>query len=152
MKKLDTEIFDDTDHVIQPKSKKTVSERTASAKKMGEPSMWAIIGIVFFCVIIVLMIVYNREKEKPDSPQAYVAAKFSQLFNVQEWKQGMGPKPLLYHPAALNAPVWMPLPGKTSQQQPVNQGARTGTPLQTCPAGTTAIQQSPNYNTLAAGG
>ncbi|MBF0376898.1 MAG: hypothetical protein HQK72_05400 [Desulfamplus sp.] len=112
---IDDEIFDDIDEIIQPKSKKNKPEQ-----EMGEPSMWAIIGTVFLCVVIILMIVYNREKEKPDSPQAYVAAKFSQLFNIQEWKPGMGTQPLLYHPAAFNAPVqnnstvWKPLPNRGS--------------------------------------
>ncbi|MBF0413931.1 MAG: hypothetical protein HQK70_14645 [Desulfamplus sp.] len=112
---IDDEIFDDIDDTIEPKSKKKKPEQ-----EMGEPSMWAIIGTVFLCVVIILMIVYNREKEKPDSPQAYVTAKFSQLFNIQEWKPGMGTQPLLYHPAAFNAPVqnnspvWKPLPNRGS--------------------------------------
>ncbi|MBF0241706.1 MAG: hypothetical protein HQK64_04420 [Desulfamplus sp.] len=109
MKKVDIDTLDDFDDDL---------ESPLSEEKMGERTVWAIIGTVFLCLVIVLMIVYNREKEKPDSPQAYVAAQFSQLFNIQEWQPGMGTQPLLYHPAALNSPVWMPLPGRSGAVQP----------------------------------
>lgn len=120
--------------------------------EMGERAMWATIGVVFLCVLVVLLIVYNREKEKPNSPQAYVAAKFSQLFNVQawqhgniqEWQPGMGQQPLLYHPAAVSgSPVWMPLPDR-SVVYPQNSGiVGAGNTLQSCPAGTGSTQSCP---------
>ena len=112
--------------------------------EMGERAMWATIGVVFLCVLVVLIIVYNREKEKPNSPQAYVAAKFSQLFNVRDWQSGMGQQPLLYHPAAVsNSPVWMPLPGR-SVVYPQNSGiGGAGNTLQSCPAGTGSTQSCP---------
>lgn len=83
-------------------------------KPMSEQNKWWIIGIVFLSLVIVLGIVYKREKEKPDSPHALVAAGFAQMFSAQEWKPGMGKKPLVYHPAASNTPVWRPLPGRSA--------------------------------------
>jgi len=83
-----------------------------SDQSNDEPKMWLIIGAVFLSLVLVLGIVYKREKEKPHSPHALVAAGFSQLLNIKEWKPGMGTKPLVYHPAAATAPVWRPLPGR----------------------------------------
>jgi len=82
-------------------------------KPMSEQNKWWIIGMVFLSLVIVLGIVYKREKEKPHSPHALVAAAFAQMFTVPEWKPGMGQKPLMYHPAAANTPVWKPIPGRS---------------------------------------
>lgn len=70
-----------------------------------------LIGVVFLVVLAVLVIVFNHDRVKPKTPQAMVAAAFSQMFTVKEWKPGMGKQPLAYHPAAFNKLVWRPLPG-----------------------------------------
>ncbi|SLM32736.1 Magnetosome protein MamI with additionnal 2 TM helixes [Desulfamplus magnetovallimortis] len=77
---------------------------------MNDRTIWFIIGIVFLCLSIVLAVVYNRDKAKPDSPHAMVAAGLTRIFQIQEWKPGMGKQPLVYHPAAATTPVWRPLP------------------------------------------
>ena len=104
-------------------------DRNASS----EWTIWLWIAIVFLGVLGALMGTYIHEKTKPDSPHALVAAAFNQMIVAQEWRPGMGPKPLVYHPAAFsfgvkewqpgmgsqplmyhpagaNSPVWKPLP------------------------------------------
>ncbi len=71
---------------------------------------WVPIGIVFVCILLVLVIVFNHDKEKPRSPQEAVAAAFSQIFSPNEWQPGMGQKPLMYHPAGFQSLTWKPLP------------------------------------------
>jgi hypothetical protein len=71
--------------------------------------VWILVACVFCAVLLVLVTVFDHEKGKATSPQALVAAAFSQSLTIQEWKPGLGPKPFLYHPAAANAPVWQPL-------------------------------------------
>ncbi|NVM57906.1 MAG: hypothetical protein HWN51_07290, partial [Desulfobacterales bacterium] len=69
---------------------------------------------VFLCVLLVLIAVFNHDKEKPQSPQALVAAAFGDTFRVKEWKPGMGPKPFMYHPAGFNSLCGvLSLPGPT---------------------------------------
>lgn len=63
--------------------------------------------LVFFIVAATLAYVLNVAKQKPESPQALVAAAFNLTITAPtEWKPGMGPKPLIYHPAATPAPQW----------------------------------------------
>lgn len=66
--------------------------------------------MVFACVMLVLVIVFTHDMEKPRSPQAAVAAGFNQLFSVGEWKSGNGPEPFIYHPAGFDRLTWKPLP------------------------------------------
>ncbi|MBF0226385.1 MAG: hypothetical protein HQK76_13100 [Desulfobacterales bacterium] len=68
-------------------------------KKLNDKKVWISIIIVFIFVLGILVVTYNHSKEKPDSPQAVVAAAFNQLFSAKEWQPGMGTKPLIYHPA-----------------------------------------------------
>ena len=79
----------------------------------SDRTIWFLVGAVFLCVILVLIAVFNHDREKPKSPQALAAAAFNQAFTMQEWKPGMGKKPFLYHPAGFNQPVWKPLPVRT---------------------------------------
>lgn len=108
---------------MNPKDHNSVSDRAA----------WLWIAIVFLGVLGVLVWIYIHEQTKPDSPHALVAAAFNQMIIAQEWQPGMGPKPLvyhpatfsfsvkewqpgmgsqplMYHPAAANSPAWKPLP------------------------------------------
>ena len=81
----------------------------------GDQTVWVLVGAVFLSVLLVLITVFNHDKEKPKSPQALVAAAFSNVntFNVKEWKPGMGSRPFMYHPAGFNSLVWRPLPPRT---------------------------------------
>ena len=78
-----------------------------------EWAIWLWIAIVFLVVLGVLFGIYSHEKLKPDSPHALVAAAFNQMVIAQEWQPGMGPQPLIYHPAATNSSVWRPLPPRS---------------------------------------
>ena len=89
--------------------------RIAASEALSDRSIWFLVGSVFVCVLIVLIIVFKHDKEKPKSPQALVAAGFNQMFPVKEWKAGMGKKPFMYHPAALDKLVWQPLPLRKTQ-------------------------------------
>jgi hypothetical protein len=92
-------------------------------------TIWFLVGAVFFCVLLVLIAVFNHDREKPKSPQALVAAAFTQALTVKEWKPGMGPKPFMYHPAGFNSLAWRPLPprpGAGLQWNPVAQQALPG--------------------------
>ena len=91
----------------------------------------AITGLVFLCLIIVLGVVYNRDKEKPDSPHAMVAAGFTRMLQIQEWKPGMGTQPLVYHPAAATSPMWRPLPSGWTSRAGAQPGSTTVLPAQT---------------------
>ncbi len=75
---------------------------------LTERTVWFLIGSVVLCVLIVLLIVYKHETEKPRSPQALAAAAFSQFLGVKEWQPGMGKQPFMYHPAALRVKEWKP--------------------------------------------
>jgi len=77
---------------------------------ISNQTIWFLVVIVFVSIMVCVYIVFTHDKVKPNSPQSLVAAAFNQLFTIQEWKPGMGPKPLLYHPAAFKEPVWKPLP------------------------------------------
>ena len=96
----------------------------AARDALSDRAVWFLVGGVIFCVLLVLVLVFYHEKNKPDSPQALVAAGFNQLFNVKEWKPGMGKKPFMYHPAGFENPVWRPLPMRTST--PVYNQPTTG--------------------------
>jgi len=82
---------------------------------LSNRTIWLLVGAVFACVILVLVIVFNHDMEKPKSPQAAVAAAFSQMFSVNEWKPGMGQTPLMYHPAGFDRLIWKPLPQRQGQ-------------------------------------
>jgi hypothetical protein len=77
---------------------------------LSERTIWLLVSVVFACVMLILLIVFTHDMEKPKSPQAAVAAGFNQMFSAGEWKPGMGPKPLLYHPAGFDRLIWKPLP------------------------------------------
>ncbi len=81
-----------------------------SPNTMSHRSVWLSIGVVFVCILLVLFIVFNHDREKPRSPQEAVAAAFSQMFPINEWQPGMGKQPLMYHPAGFNSLTWKPLP------------------------------------------
>jgi len=77
---------------------------------------------VFAVLVLIVVVVLSNAKKKPQSPQALVAAALTRPIVAPglEWKPGMGPQPLIYHPAALTQPSWQPLPGQTStvREQP----------------------------------
>jgi hypothetical protein len=77
---------------------------------LSDRAIWIWIVVVFVCVLGALISIYIHEKAKPDSPHALVAAAFNQMRMTQEWQPGMGPKPLVYHPAAFTfgAKEWQP--------------------------------------------
>ncbi|HUV49766.1 MAG TPA: hypothetical protein VMW78_01925 [Anaerolineae bacterium] len=77
---------------------------------LNDRTICLLIGVVFLMVLAVLAIVFSHDRVKPKTPQAMVAAAFSQMF-INEWKPGMGKQPLAYHPAAFNNLVWRPLSG-----------------------------------------
>ena len=89
--------------------------RVAAIEALSDRSIWFLVGSVFVCVLIVLIIVFKHDKEKPKSPQALVAAGFNQMFPVKEWKAGMGEKPFMYHPVGFKGMVWKPLPLRPRQ-------------------------------------
>ena len=102
---------------------------------------WLMIGVVFLCVLLVLIIVSIHQKEKPESPQALAAAAINQILPLKEWKPGMGKKPFMYHPAGFNRLVWRPLPLRPVQlgQQlgpgPCPWPQDSGRPLNSAPMG-----------------
>jgi len=59
---------------------------------------------VMTVVVIMVAFVVDKAKQKPQSPQAMMAAA------IREWAPGMGPQPFMYHPAAQTTPAWQPLP------------------------------------------
>ncbi|MFH1489209.1 MAG: hypothetical protein ABII06_09910, partial [Pseudomonadota bacterium] len=77
---------------------------------LSDRAVWFLVGLVVLCVLLVLVVVFRHDEEKPKSPQALAAAAFSRMFSVQEWKQGTGKQPFMYHPAGFQRPVWKPLP------------------------------------------
>ena len=77
---------------------------------LSNRTVWLLVGVVFACVLLVLVTVFNHDMEKPKSPQAVAAAGFNQLLSTREWKPGMGPKPFMYHPAGFDRLIWKPLP------------------------------------------
>ena len=87
-------------------------EAEKSAQVSQDRLVWMIVGIVSLVIFGILFGVLDHAIDKPTSPQALVAAAFNlPSLTVQEWKPGMGPQPLIYHPAAFHAPVntWTPL-------------------------------------------
>ncbi len=40
----------------------------------SDRTVWFLVGAVFLCVLLVLVAVFNHEREKPKSPQALAAA------------------------------------------------------------------------------
>ena len=82
---------------------------------LSDRAIWFLVGSVFFCVLLVLVIVFSHNREKPESPQALVAAAFNQVFPIQEWKPGMGKQPFMYHPVGFKGMVWRPLPLRPRQ-------------------------------------
>ena len=71
------------------------------------------IASVFILVLVILVVVFSHEKEKPHNPEEFAATAFNRMFSVQEWQPGMGVKqPIVYHPAGLNRLTWQPLPAQ----------------------------------------
>lgn len=100
--------------------------------RLTDRAVWFLVGSVIFGVLLVLLIVFNHDEEKPRSPQGVAAAAFNRIFSVKEWQPGMGKKPFMYHPAGFEKPAWQPLP--TQSASPLNQppgrgGATYGAPL-----------------------
>jgi hypothetical protein len=74
-----------------------------------EWASWFAVGVVLCCVCIVLLVVFRHDKGKDSRASALTAAALSQSLGVREWKPGMGQRPLIYHPAGLQSPLWQPL-------------------------------------------
>ena len=89
--------------------------RRAARDALSDRTIWLLIGTVVLCVLLVLVVVFYHEREKPSSPQALVASAFNQALTVKEWKPGMGSNPFMYHPAAVDQLVWQPLPARHVQ-------------------------------------
>ncbi len=85
-------------------------------KRLGDQAAWLWIIGVFVCLIVILVMVYSHDKEKPQSPHALVAAGFNQMFPIQEWSPGMGKKPFVYHQAAAIRREWKPLPPRAGMK------------------------------------
>ena len=97
----------------------------ATKEALNDRTTWFLVGAVFLCVLLVLVIVFSHNREKPESPQALVAAAFNQQpFSVKEWKPGLGKKPFVYHPAGGRGLAWRPLP-----LRPARLGPQTGSDL-----------------------
>lgn len=92
----------------------------ATKGALSDRTVWLLVGLVVLCVLIVLTVVFKHEEVKPKSPQALAAAAFNQIFAVQEWKPGMGPQPLMYHPAGFDTLTWRALPTGRATPQPQN--------------------------------
>ena len=108
----------------------------AARDALSDRATWLMAGVVFLCVLLVLIIVSIHDKEKPESPQALVAKAINQIVALKEWKPGMGKKPFMYHPAGFNALVWRPLPLRRQLGPgpcPSPQGS--GSPLNRAPMG-----------------
>ena len=104
----------------------------AAKDSLSDRTIWFLVGLVMLCVLLVLIVVFKHEEEKPKSPQALAAAALNQIFNVQEWKPGMGKRPVMYHPAGFDRLVWKPLPVRTANPFPQNQvqgGSLNWTPM-----------------------
>nr|MBF0220780.1 hypothetical protein [Desulfobulbaceae bacterium] len=65
---------------------------------------WLIITLASVIIFGVVFSVLDHARKKPMSPQELVAAAFTQPITAPtlDWKPGMGPQPLIYHPAAAN--------------------------------------------------
>jgi len=75
----------------------------------GDRSLW-LIALVAVVIAGITLSVLNRARTKPRSPQELVAVTLRQVMAVQEWQQGQGPRPLIYHPAAVTSnwqPFWL---------------------------------------------
>lgn len=103
---------------------------------MSNRNVIILIGAVMAVVFLMVFVVLSKAKQKPQSPQAMVAAALNSFFTTQEWQPGMGPQPFLYHPAAQNQPAWQPLPGQAQALAPV------ATPMQVWPAPVAAPAQA----------
>ena len=99
-------------------------------KEPGEGTVWMLIVIAFLILSGTLVIVFYHDKSKPQSPNALVAAGFTQMFTVKEWAPGIpGPQPLMYHPAGIQQPVWRQIPampGQTAVSQPAGNSGTNG--------------------------
>ena len=103
--------------------------RIAAKDALSDRTIWMLVGAVFLCVLLIIVIVILHDREKPKSPQAVAAAAFNQLFTTKEWKPGMGPKPFMYHPAGFHQPVWQPLPQRAGPSgQVIRPGPWTSSP------------------------
>lgn len=104
MKKSDLQSMDDLDPTDQE------TENPAPAAK--DSTVWIFVGVVSLVIFGLLLGVMDHAIKKPTSPQALVAAAFNlPPLTAKEWKPGMGPQPLIYHPAGFQATVntWNPL-------------------------------------------
>jgi len=109
----------------------------------NDQAIWLLVGTVFLCVLLVLIAVFNHDKEKPRSPHALVATAFDQALTVKEWKPGMGPKPFMYHPAGFNSLDWRPLPSRHSSSLQWSPDARLTPPNSGSRFNNSGIAQGP---------
>ena len=58
--------------------------RTAARNPLSDRTIWLLVGMVFVCVLLVLIIVFHHDREKPKSPQALAVTAINQIFPVKE--------------------------------------------------------------------
>lgn len=78
-------------------------------QEMSEPAVWILVVVVFLSLSAVLMIVFNNEKTKPQSPHALVATAFNQ-YAAKAPTTGALQMPTVNPRIELQQPVWQPLP------------------------------------------
>ncbi len=83
-------------------------------KELSERTVWMLVAIVFLSLSGMLVIVFNNEKTKPQSPHALVASAFNQHF-AQVPMIGTGQMPILNQTIYPQQPVWQPLPARVGQ-------------------------------------
>ena len=83
-------------------------------KELSEQTVWVLVGIVFLSLSGMLMIVFNNEKTKPQSPHALVATAFNQRF-TQDLTPGARQMLTTNQTIDPQQPVWRPLPARTGR-------------------------------------
>lgn len=70
-----------------------------------------VVGVIILVIAGLTLTVLHHAKDKPESPQAMVAAALNQAGGgLQEWRPGMGPQPLVSKPVAFGGKlVWQQL-------------------------------------------
>ncbi len=88
--------------------KKQKDQRTFSSPDSIGPHEvdWLTISFVIFVICVMVFAVLNHAKDKPDTPQAMMAAALQQIRGIPEWKTGSGSQPLLSRPAAFRVRAW----------------------------------------------
>lgn len=83
---------------------------------------WLIMTLAGVIIFGIVFSVLDHARKKPMSPQELVAAALTRPITAPtlDWKAGMGPQPLIYHPAAF-------------QPAPQTQASPTWNPLYICP-------------------